>query len=152
MDINWKATWASKVAGICAMVAGILGIAGTIPLIVKGVVVSAVGKSVSYLIPYLTSLLPEKLPSYGPTIIDISGIAGRALEIAGTAAIAIGVILVSFGIVAVIGGISAVNGKGWPPALAGSILAIFGSVPLGIVSLILIFLGKNQFQKRIKTT
>ena len=152
MNINWRATWASKVAGICAVVAGILGITSIIPLIMKGVILSAVGKTVPLIVPYLTALLPEKLSSIGATIIDISGIASRVSEISGMVMITIGVILVSFGIVALVGGMFALNGKRWRFALAGSILAIFGSIPLGLVSLILIILGKNQFKKRIKTT
>ena len=58
----------------------------------------------------------------------------------------IGAAIIGLGIVAIIGGIFAFRRKVWGLALAGSIAAIFGSTPLGIVSTIFTAISKDEFE------
>ena len=56
------------------------------------------------------------------------------------------VLLAIFSALPLIGGIYAVQRKNWGLALAGSIVAILSSTPLGIVSTVLVALAKNEFE------
>jgi len=114
-------TWKPTTAGILAIIAGILGIVGgaiTIGL-------SAIGSM-------------------------FSGMLGMGPAFPGFwigAAIGWGVALIIFGIIAIIGGSHARHRRKWGWALTGCILAIPAFVPLGILALIFIILGRNEFEK-----
>ena len=56
-----------------------------------------------------------------------------------------GVAQIIFGIIAIIGGNHARNRRSWGWALVGSILAIPLVAPLGILAVIFLALGKNEF-------
>ena len=58
---------------------------------------------------------------------------------------AIGAPLIICGIVAIVGGIFALQKRRWGIALAGSILALFCALPLGIAAIAFVILGKEQF-------
>ena len=58
---------------------------------------------------------------------------------------AIGAPLIGIGIVALIGGIVALRRKTWGFALTGAILALFPIVPLGVLAIIFVFMGKREF-------
>jgi len=49
------------------------------------------------------------------------------------------------GILPLLGGIYALQRRKWGLGLAGSIAAIFGSIPLGIVATVLMALAKDEF-------
>jgi len=57
----------------------------------------------------------------------------------------IGAPLIGIGIVALIGGIVALRRKTWGFALTGAILALFPIVPLGVLAIIFVFMGKREF-------
>ena len=57
----------------------------------------------------------------------------------------IGVGLIIMGVIALIGGIYALKRKKWGMALAGAIFALFPIVPLGILAIIFVAMGKNEF-------
>jgi hypothetical protein len=75
---------------------------------------------------------------------NLSGLGGFFLALAAIA--------IAIRIVAVVGGIFALKRKTWGLALAGSICAVFSSflilltVPLGIAAIVLVVLGRGEFQ------
>ena len=58
---------------------------------------------------------------------------------------AVAIYLLVTGVVPIIGGIYALQRKRWGLALAGAIVAILGSTPLGIAATVLIASSKNEF-------
>ena len=58
---------------------------------------------------------------------------------------AIGGGLIALGIIALIGGIFALRRKAWGFALAGAICAMFPIVPLGILAIIFVSIGRKSF-------
>ena len=112
-----KKTWKPTTAGILAIIAGIIGI------VVGGITIGmgALGG--------LGGLLGiEMFPWF-----------------AAGASTAWGIVQIIFGIIAIIGGNHARNRRSWGRALVGSILAIPIAPPLGILSVIFLALGKNEF-------
>lgn len=57
----------------------------------------------------------------------------------------IGAGIVGIGVAALIAGIFTLRRKSWGFALAGGILALFPIIPLGILAIIFVALGKNEF-------
>lgn len=115
------------------MVAGVLEIiSGTVGLIAVTGLIIAISITGGFFIPG-TDEIPEFLPSL------LTGIA---------------VPLTIFSILSLIGGIYTIQRKLWDLALAGSISAIFASIPLlgglpvGITATILIALSKNEFAEK----
>jgi hypothetical protein len=60
---------------------------------------------------------------------------------------AIGGGLLALGIIALIGGIVALRKRVWGLALVGAICAMFPIVPLGILAIIFVSMGKKEFGK-----
>ena len=58
---------------------------------------------------------------------------------------AIGGGLIALGIVALIGGIFALRRKAWGFALAGAICAMFPIIPLGVLAIIFVSIGRKAF-------
>ena len=58
---------------------------------------------------------------------------------------AIGAPLIGIGIVALIGGIYTLRRKAWGFALTGAILALFPIVPMGILAIIFVSMGRREF-------
>lgn len=141
MQANWKATWASKVAGILCTVAGVIGIIGAASLLVKGLLVGVIGEAAESMIPFISKWL-----SSWPVAADITAIIGGALDVASDIIVAIGAILLTFGIITLTGGIFALLRRAWRFALVGSILAIASSLPLGVVAIILTSLSRDEFK------
>ena len=85
----------------------------------------------------------------------IIGIVAGAFALGATAAIAaltgmfglegIGGGLIALGIVALIGGLFTLRKKVWGFSLAGAICAMFPIVPLGVVAIIFVSMGKKKF-------
>jgi hypothetical protein len=53
--------------------------------------------------------------------------------------------IIAIGIVALISGIFTLRRKSWGFALAGAILALFPIIPLGVLAIIFVSLGKKEF-------
>ena len=112
-----KQTWKSIAAGILAIVAGVFGFRGLSRLVIS------------------------------PIHPRIAGMAPHMFNLIGRFHLPIAIVLGLLGILAILGGIYALKRKVWGLALAGSIAAIFGSFPLGVASLVLILLSKNEFEQ-----
>lgn len=98
-----------------ATTAGILTIIGGIIGIVGGAVVVTLG------------------PAFMAGIPGLEMIAG------------IGAGLIAIGFIALIGGIFALRRRAWGLALAGAILALFPIIPLGVLAIIFVSMGKREF-------
>ncbi len=61
--------------------------------------------------------------------------------------IVMGIVLALIGVLAIVGGVYALKTKGWGLALAGSIGAVLTGRLLGVLALILIVLGRKDFEK-----
>ncbi|MFC1964719.1 hypothetical protein ACFLWG_01770 [Chloroflexota bacterium] len=99
----------------------------------------------------LTFIMVAILVGIGGSILTISRIADLmpiwlSGFVEGTMVI-IGILLIVFSALPLLGGAYAVQRENWGWALAGSIVAIFSSAILGIVSTVLVFLSKNEFKK-----
>jgi hypothetical protein len=57
----------------------------------------------------------------------------------------IGAGIIGIGVVALIAGIFTLRRKSWGFALAGAILALFPIIPLGVLAIIFVSLGKKEF-------
>lgn len=118
-------TWKPMVAGILDIISGAVGLVAVVGLIIA---IGVTGGSAYF---------PGKgaIPEFVPSL--LTGIA---------------VPLAILSILSLVGGIYAVQRKIWGLALAGSIAAIFASIPLlgglpvGITATILTALSKNEFE------
>ena len=110
-------TWKPTSAGTLAIIAGIIGI------VVGGITIGTVALG------------------------GLGGLPGfeRVPWFLAWATIPWGVAQIIFGIIAIIGGNHARNRRSWGRALVGSILAIPLVPPLGILAVIFLALGKNEF-------
>jgi len=61
--------------------------------------------------------------------------------------IIIGIIIIVLSVLPIIGGVYSLQRNNWIWALIGSIVAIFSSAIVGIVSTILVLLSKNEFEQ-----
>ena len=59
----------------------------------------------------------------------------------------LGAALIVLGIIALIGGIMTLKRKSWGFGLAGAICALFPVVPLGVVAIIFVIMGRKEFTK-----
>jgi len=106
------------VAGILAIISGVLGLIGAVSMFIGfGVVSGALGIPTGY------------IPGFVPGV--VLGMAIPTLIIA---------------ILALVGGIYAVQRKQWGWTLAGSIAAIIVFLPLGIASTVLSAQSKSEFE------
>jgi len=120
-----ETTWKPIVAGILNIIVGVLNLIGMFLIII---VIVAIGSGILAL-----STVINIMPMW------LSGILQGVLII-------IAVLLAVFSALPLIGGIYAVQRKNWGLALAGSIVAILSSTPLGIASTVLVALAKNEFE------
>ena len=58
----------------------------------------------------------------------------------------IGVGIIAIGVIALIAGIFTLRRRSWGFALAGAILALFPIIPLGILAIIFVSMGKSEFE------
>jgi hypothetical protein len=82
-------------------------------------------------------------------IIELDGL-GFGVEIASVILFSISSILLIIGILSIFGGIRALRRKNWRWALTGSICTLIPNFPLGILSIILVVLSKDDFEKDTK--
>lgn len=120
-----ETTWKPTVAGILNIIVGIFNLLGMLVIIVLILAISGgilAISSIAHLIPmWLSGIL--------------QGVA-----------VIMAIILAIFSALPLIGGIYALQRKNWGLALAGSIVAILSSTPLGIASTVLVSLSKNEFE------
>ena len=122
-------TWKPTVAGILNIIAGVLSLLGAIGVIIGIIFFVSVGTQ-----PFLTDMWGD---------LGDLGIGLNFLIIL----LVIGAIFSAIlGILPLLGGIYALQRKKWGLALAGSIIAIIGSTPLGIASTILVAIAKDEFE------
>jgi len=130
MDANRQTgqkTWKPIVAGILNIVCGALRILGSIAALI----------GVMFFIPVATSIGPGPVPEMGGWLVH--GVLQTILIIAI-------IYLLIVGILPIIGGIYALQRKKWGLALAGSIVAIFGSSIMGILATIFVAMSKDEFE------
>ena len=118
-------TWKPIVAGILNIIVGVFNLIGMFLIII---VLVAIGSGILAL-----STVINIMPMW------LSGILQGVLIISA-------ILLAVFSALPLIGGIYAVQRKNWGLALAGSIVAILSSTPLGITSTVLVALAKNEFE------
>ncbi len=122
-------TWKPTTAGILNIIAGVLSLLGAIGVIIGIIVFVFVGSA-----PFL---------AYGWGDLGDLGIGPNFLIIILVIAAIFSAII---GIFPLIGGIYALQRKKWGLVLAGSIVAILGSTPLGIAATILTAISKDEFE------
>jgi len=111
---------------------GILSIvAGVFELIAGGIMVALVSFSIPLRL-WLSSFLPGGWFEHSWAVVPIW-------------LIIMGGLLLVLGIIAIVGGVSALRRKSFGLSLAGAICALL-SVPLGILAVIFVSLGKREFE------
>jgi hypothetical protein len=121
MEMTWKPT----AAGIINIIVGILNLFGMFAVIV---IMVAIGGGILAI-----SRIAEVMPLW------MSGILQGVMVITA-------LLLALFSALPLIGGIYAMQRKNWGLALAGSIVAILSSLPLGMVSTVLVSLSRREFK------
>jgi len=58
----------------------------------------------------------------------------------------IGAGIIAIGVIALIAGIFTLRRRSWGFALAGAILALFPIIPLGVLAIIFVAMGKSEFE------
>jgi hypothetical protein len=122
-DATRGKTWKTKTAGILAIVAGAVG------------VTVWVGVAVLYILRWGWLAMADLLGGLGGFLATVLAI------------------VITITIVAIVGGIFALKRRRWRLALAGSICAVFSSplilltVPLGIAAIVLVVLGRGEFEQ-----
>ena len=120
MERTWKATW----AGILTIIGGSFGIGASAWVTLMGGMYGMDGWGMG---------TGGMYGMYGP------GMFGWVAALGGG--------LLALGIIALIGGIITLRRKAWGFALAGAICALFPIVPLGILAIIFVSMGRKEFKK-----
>ena len=129
METTMQKTWKPTAAGILNIIAGVLSLLGAIGVIIGSVFVS-VGSA--------------PLLAYGWG--DLAALLGIGRNLLIIIMVIVAFFLANIGMWPLLGGIYALQRKKWGLALAGSIVAILGSTPLGIAATIFIALSKDEFE------
>lgn len=111
----------STIAGILDIIAGVAGLIGGVPLAIMGVVGYGILGTVAR--PELHILAPMALALFGT----------------------LAVMLFIAGVIAIVGGVAASKRRRWGRAVAGSIAAVFGFFPVGIVAVVFTILAEPEF-------
>lgn len=116
-----KETWGPLAGGVLSIIAGTLGVAAGLLLLILGGTLSGVLATAG--MPDLLYLVP--VPVFGALTIP----------------------LFVLGSVAIVGGAFAVRRRNWPLALAGAICALFPPHVgiLGVLAIVFIVMSKNEF-------
>jgi len=120
-------TWKPIVAGILNIVCGALRILGATALLI----------GIMFFMPVAITGGPGPVPDMPNWMMP--GVLSTILVIGL-------VFLLIVGILPIIGGIYALQRKKWGLALAGSIVAIFGSSVMGILATIFVVMAKDEFE------
>lgn len=124
MESNVKRTWKPTTVGILNIVSGALRALTAIGIIIAMIAIGNIN---------IMRYLP---PSDAPFIVPLIG----------TILIVALVVSLLEAVFPIIGGIYAIQRKKWGWALAGSIVAILGVLPLGIASTIIVAIAKDEFE------
>lgn len=135
-------TWKPTTAGILTILAGAIGIGRGVFMLALGGVIGQLGGSGTE----LSDLISKWVGVFIPGTVDIPLLVMDIITISSTVIIIIGIVSLAFGIVSLVGGIQAIRRKAWGLALAGSILAIPASALLGLLSIIFVSMGKEEFK------
>jgi len=119
-------TWKATTAGILNIIAGGLSGLGALGLIIA---IFAIGSLSPMIMEYLP---PEEAPFITPLIVPILVVY-----------LVISIVTTVFPIV---GGVYALQRRKWGWALAGSIIVIFGSSIIGILSTVFVAMAKDEFE------
>ena len=124
METTVKGTWKPTTAGILNIITGALSALTAIGMIFA---IIAIGN-----INIMHFLPPADAPFIAPLV--------------GTILIVILVLSIIEAVFPIIGGVFALQRRKWGWALAGSIIAILGTFPLGVASTIFVAIAKNEFE------
>ena len=124
METTRQRTWMPTTAGILNIIAGGLSAFTAIGITIAFFAVSSIN--------IMSFLPPAEAPFIAPLI--------------GTILIVILLLSIIKAVLTIIGGIFALQRRKWGWALAGSIVAILGTFPLGVASTIFIAIAKNEFE------
>jgi uncharacterized membrane protein HdeD (DUF308 family) len=85
----------------------------------------------------------------GPEILALPGriLAFPFIRSLASTAFAVGAVFVILGIIAIVGGIYALKRRSWGLALAGSICALPAGFLLGILAIIFVIMGRDEFDE-----
>ena len=134
-------TWRPTTAGILLIISGAIGMArGGFMMVLGGIVGRLTGVSAE-----MSDLMSEWLGAFVQGTVDIPLLIMSIVSISAYVLTVIGIVSLAFGIVSLVAGIQAIRRKAWGLALAGSILAIPASAVLGILSIIFVSIGKQEF-------
>ena len=129
-------TWKPTTAGILSIIAGI-------PAIVGGTILALIATGITGMgiIPW-TAFIPdiESIP-------ELHAILGGLGIVLGS----IAVFPIIIGIVDIVGGVFALKRKRWGLALAGAICSLFSTWFLGIPAIVLVIIGKEEFDQDTST-
>jgi hypothetical protein len=123
-------TWKPTTAGILTIIAGCLGIGAGVLLTLLAIPLGVGGAVAGFL---------EEMGILGGLLGGLAGFLGM-----------IGAGIIGVGIVAIIGGIYALRRRAWGFALAGAILATMASIPLGILAIMFVSMGRKEFARAPK--
>ena len=118
-------TWKPTTAGILNIIAGAISVFFAIGLII------AITAASTWQF-FLAAIPPEDFPFIAPIL--------------STILIILLVLSVIEAVFPIVGGVFALQRKKWGWTLAGSIIAILGVFPLGVLSTIFVAMGKEEFQ------
>jgi hypothetical protein len=129
-------TWKSKTAGILTIIAGCLGIGFWLLITIDAI---AMGSAAAAGFLDVMDILGRNLLALGGLLYVIWA------DIIWASTVVVGI-----EIVAIIGGIYALRRRVWGFALAGAILATMANIPLGILSIMFVSMGKKEFVRAPK--
>jgi len=124
METNVPRTWKPTTAGILNIITGALNALSVIGLIIA---IVAIGN-----INIMRFIPPADAPFIAPLV--------------GTILIVLLVLSIIEAVFPIIGGVFALQRRKWGWALAGSIIAILGTFPLGVAATIFVAMAKNEFE------
>ena len=124
METNVPRTWKPTTAGILNIITGALNALSVIGLIIA---IVAIGN-----INIMRFLPPADAPFIAPLV--------------GTILIVLLVLSILEAAFPIIGGVFALQRRKWGWALAGSIIAILGTLPLGVAATIFVAMAKDEFE------
>jgi hypothetical protein len=115
----------SQIGGILSIISGAFGVIGAFVLFFFTTIFGFIFTDPYFGVSDGTEVLPYLAAFYG----------------------GLGVIILIFSIMAIIGGAYSIKKRLWGLALAGAICAIITGGPIGIAAIILVSIGKNEFNK-----
>ena len=121
-----ETTWKPIVAGVLNITVGVVTLVGTFLTVMLLV---GIGSGILAI-----SLIADMIPMW--LSVSVEGVM-----------VIMAILLIVLSALPLLGGIYAIQRKNWGWALGGSILAIFSSAILGVISTVLISLSKKEFEK-----